>query len=201
MSTKRFFERVSFICLGIFVCFVIFQIYFYVFLPNKNRQLPLCPNVPPNLTGPFQPDMLNETLDSVETRLAFSLHKGGYFKPIDCIARNRVAVLVTCRDREGQMPIFLKNLHALLQRQQLEYQMFIVFQPHGFWFNKGALYNVGFIEALKIQAWDCFVFHDIDMVPMDDRNLYDCPRVNPRHLAVDLDKFGYKYVAFCASFK
>lgn len=77
-------------------------------------------------------------------------------------------------------------------RQQLEYQIFIIFQTHGYWFNKGALYNVGFIESMKVQKWECFIFHDIDMLPMDDRNLYDCPRMNPRHLAVDVDKYGYK---------
>ncbi len=29
--------------------------------------------------------------------------------------------------------------------------------------------NIGFIEALKIYDFDCFVFHDVDLVPEDDR--------------------------------
>ena len=29
------------------------------------------------------------------------------------------------------------------------------------------LCNIGFVEALKIKAWDCFVFHDVDHYPED----------------------------------
>lgn len=186
----KILEKVLIFCVVILVCIIGLQIYLYFFV--LNRELPLCPNVAPNVTGPFNVDMSNETLENVEKRLATSLEMGGYFRPKECHARNRVAILVTCRDREGQMPVFLKNLHTFLMRQQLEYQIFIVFQPHGYWFNKGALYNAGFIEAMKIRQWDCFIFHDIDMVPMDDRNLYDCPRISPRHMAVDVDLCGYR---------
>lgn len=144
-------EKLSIICLIISICSIIVLLCVHFFIYNEHQQLPLCPNIPPNLTGRFDLDWSNETLESVENHLASSLETGGYYKPKDCIARNRVAVLVTCRDREGQMPIFLKNLHKFMMRQQLEYQMFIIFQTHGFWFNKGALYNVGFIEAMKMR--------------------------------------------------
>jgi hypothetical protein len=29
--------------------------------------------------------------------------------------------------------------------------------------------NIGFVEALKINDFDCFVLHDVDLVPEDDR--------------------------------
>lgn len=188
----RVIEKVPILCLTILVCIITIQFLVYFFILNENAPLPLCPNVPPQVAGRFDLDMLNETMESVENRSAASLEIGGYYKPKECIARNRVAILVTCRDREGQMPVFLKNLHPFLMRQQLEYQVFIIFQTHGYWFNKGALYNAGFIEAMKVREWDCFIFHDIDMLPMDDRNLYDCPRMSPRHLAVDVDQYGYR---------
>lgn len=152
----------------------------------------LCPIQPRSLVGEFNPDISEETLEAVETRFMTVLQNGGYFKPKECRARDRVAVLVTCRGREKQLPIFLKNIHSLMMRQQLEYQIFVIFQTRGFWFNKGALYNVGYVEAMKRQKWDCFIFHDIDTIPMDDRNMYDCPRINPRHMAVDVDKFNFK---------
>lgn len=189
----KIIEKVPVCCLIISVCLLIIELCVYLFVyKDKHQPLPLCPNVPPNLTGRFHLDMSNDTMENVENYLASSLETGGYYKPKECIARNRVAILVTCRDREYQMPAFLKNLHKFLMKQQLEYQIFIIFQTHGYWFNKGALYNVGFIESMKVRKWECFIFHDIDMLPMDDRNLYDCPRMNPRHLAVDVDKYGYK---------
>ena len=35
------------------------------------------------------------------------------------------------------------------------------------------------------------MFHDVDLLPEDDRNLYTCPQ-QPRHMSVAVDKFKYK---------
>ena len=51
-------------------------------------------------------------------------------------------------------------------------------------FNKGSLFNVGFLESSKDYDWDCFVLHDVDLVAEDDRNLYICSQSNPTHLGV-----------------
>ena len=62
-------------------------------------------------------------------------------------------------------------------------------------FNRAMLFNIGYKEALKIRDFNCFVFHDVDLIPEDDRNYYGCaPR--PRHLSVAVDTFRYKYVVF-----
>lgn len=59
-------------------------------------------------------------------------------------------------------------------------------------FNRAKLLNVGFLEALKEDAaYDCFIFSDVDLVPMDDRNLYRCGD-QPRHFAIAMDKFGFR---------
>lgn len=61
--------------------------------------------------------------------------------------------------------------------------------------------NIGFVEAMKIRPFDCFIFHDVDLLPEDDRNLYTCPE-QPRHMSVAVDVFRYKYVCFaCANLK
>lgn len=51
--------------------------------------------------------------------------------------------------------------------------------------------NVGFVEALKERDFDCFVFHDVDLMPENDKNLYTCPD-QPRHMSVAVDKFKYR---------
>jgi hypothetical protein len=53
------------------------------------------------------------------------------------------------------------------------------------------LMNIGYKEAIKDYDWDCFVFHDVDLVPEDDRNLYHCP-VNPRHMSSHVNTFNYE---------
>jgi hypothetical protein len=58
-------------------------------------------------------------------------------------------------------------------------------------FNRAMLMNVGFVEALKLYDFDCFIFHDIDLMPEDDRNMYNCPE-QPRHMSVAVDTQKYK---------
>ena len=45
------------------------------------------------------------------------------------------------------------------------------------------LFNVGYAEAMKDKKWDCFIFHDVDLLPEGDRNIYNCAET-PRHLTV-----------------
>ena len=61
-------------------------------------------------------------------------------------------------------------------------------------FNRAMLMNIGFMEALKLRRYNCVIFHDVDLLPEDDRNIYTCPDHNPRHMSVAIDKFNYKSV-------
>ena len=58
-------------------------------------------------------------------------------------------------------------------------------------FNRAMLMNVGFVEALKLYNYDCFIFHDVDLLPENDQNLYTCLE-QPRHMSVAVDVLEYK---------
>ena len=48
------------------------------------------------------------------------------------------------------------------------------------------------MEALKIDpSFNCVIFHDVDLIPEDDRNMYTCS-TRPKHLSVGIDKFNYR---------
>ena len=49
-------------------------------------------------------------------------------------------------------------------------------------FNRAMLLNVGFEEAMSDRNWTCAIFHDVDLLPEDDRNIYSCPE-QPRHVS------------------
>lgn len=68
-----------------------------------------------------------------------------------------------------------------------------IFQIGEVIFNKGRVMNAGFLEAMKMFSFDCAIFHDVDLIPEHDGNLYDCGD-QPRHLSVAIDKMNYKYV-------
>ena len=61
------------------------------------------------------------------------------------------------------------------------------FQAGDIEFNRGMLFNVGYTMAMNLtnNFWKCFIFHDVDLLPEDDRNLYNCPN-NPRHMSVGM---------------
>ena len=98
-----------------------------------------------------------------------NLMPGGAFKPKDCLARTKLAVIVAYRDREEHLKIFLHHMHPIFQRQNLDYRIFVIEQTPTEEFNRGTLMNIGYTEALKMYDFDCFVFHDVDLVPEDDR--------------------------------
>lgn len=150
-----------------------------------------CPVTPPDLVGPIEVDVQPEFMENVEKKLVGKIQKGGRFKPSECRARDRVAIVVPFRDRKQHLPVLLKNLHPFLMRQQIDYGIFLVEQSTDGSFNRAKLMNVGYAEALKLYEWDCFVFHDVDLLPMDDRNLYTCPD-QPRHLSAAVDTLGFK---------
>ncbi|CAG9564960.1 unnamed protein product [Danaus chrysippus] len=58
-------------------------------------------------------------------------------------------------------------------------------------FNKGALFNIGYIVSRVFGNWHCYVFHDVDLLPIDDRVLYSCPR-QPTHMSSAVDCYDFR---------
>ena len=54
------------------------------------------------------------------------------------------------------------------------------------------LLNVGFAEAMKDFNFTCTIFHDIDLFPMNETNLYNCPTRMPLHMSARVSTFAYK---------
>ena len=153
----------------------------------------LCPLIPPKLLGRLQVLTESPTFDKIE-KLYSWLEPGGRHRPRECLSRNRVAIIVPYRDRERNLRTYLYNIHPILKRQQLDYGVYIVEQIGDEKFNKGMLMNVGFLEALKQYDYQCFIFHDVDLIPEDDRNLYTCPEEDrPRHMCVAVEQLMYNH--------
>nr|XP_020664627.1 beta-1,4-galactosyltransferase 1 [Pogona vitticeps] len=116
---------------------------------------------------------------------------GGHYTPKDCKALQKVAIIIPFRNRDEHLKYWLYYLHPILQRQQLDYGIYVINQGGEETFNRAKLLNIGFTEALKEYDYDCFVFSDVDLIPMDDRNIYKCYS-QPRHLSVSMDKFSFR---------
>ena len=152
---------------------------------HHQERLQLCPETPPSLVGPLR--VYRGPLTWEEARKNNpNVFSGGRYAPPDCKTRHgRVAIIVPYRDREDQLRLFLNHLHPILARQQLVYGIYVVDQAGLTKFNRALLFNIGYAEAVTDfgDQWDCFIFHDVDLMPEDDRNLYSCPDL-PTHMSV-----------------
>ncbi|XP_076617095.1 beta-1,4-galactosyltransferase 1-like [Chaetodon auriga] len=156
-----------------------------------SKSLGPCPDTPPGLFGPLLVEFnVERTLDQMINDISSPLQVGGRYKPTDCISQHKVAIIIPFRNRYDHLKHWLFYLHPILIRQQLDYGVYVINQEGTGVFNRAKLMNVGYVEALKEYDYECFVFSDVDLVPMDDRNLYRCFN-NPRHLAVAMDKFKF----------
>ncbi|KAH3898150.1 beta-1,4-N-acetylgalactosaminyltransferase bre-4-like isoform X2 [Dreissena polymorpha] len=157
---------------------------------NISAKRKVCSASPERLVGRLNIDLSDNT--------NFTFHKeyldiisGGTWKPRDCFARQRVAIIIPFRDRRKHLEQLQYYLIPMLKRQQLNFRFFVVEQNGNNTFNKGLIMNAAFAEVRKIEDFDCFVFHDVDMIPEDDRNIYTCTDA-PKHMSPALDKFGYR---------
>ncbi|XP_046393595.1 beta-1,4-N-acetylgalactosaminyltransferase bre-4-like, partial [Ischnura elegans] len=186
---------------------------------RPRRPLSDCPPVPPNLVGLLDIN-LNHSSSSGPLQASLSasswwsaLGSGGSWRPLDCTARHIVAIVIPYRDRWQHLLTLLSYLHPILQRQQVAYRVFVVEQYGNDTFNKGAIMNAAFRVVLQnagtMARWSspsagggarvapaasfyhCFVFHDVDLIPEDDRNMYTCPE-HPRHMSVAVDELNYR---------
>ncbi|KAM4644476.1 beta-1,4-galactosyltransferase 3 isoform 1-T1 [Amazona ochrocephala] len=159
--------------------------------PDPARPLPFCPEHSPFLVGPLTVTFSRvPTLEQIQAKNP-AVREGGRYQPPGCEPRSRTAVIIPHRNRETHLGHLLYYLHPFLQRQQLQYGIYVVHQAGNSTFNRAKLLNVGVKEALKDEEWDCLFLHDVDLIPENDHNLYTCDPWNPKHVSVAMNKFGY----------
>lgn len=53
---------------------------------------------------------------------------GGRYAPKDCISPHKVAIIIPFRNRQEHLKYWLYYLHPILQRQQLDYGIYVINQ-------------------------------------------------------------------------
>ncbi|CAH2218970.1 beta-1,4-galactosyltransferase 4, partial [Pelobates cultripes] len=134
----------------------------------------------------FEPALTLEQVQSKNPSV-----KDGLYHPTTCQSQQKVAIIIPFRNREMHLVYLLNHLHPFLQRQQIEYGIYVVHQAGTEKFNRAKLMNVGYLEASKEKLWDCFIFHDVDLLPENDLNLYLCD-TEPKQLVVVKNTSNYK---------
>ncbi|XP_053320048.1 beta-1,4-galactosyltransferase 1-like isoform X1 [Spea bombifrons] len=157
---------------------------------SVNYRLPLCNEIPPSLHTLTINTSIKVTFEKIIAENT-NVQYGGHGKPESCQAHQKIAIVIPYRNREPHLKMWLYNMHPFLQKQQADYGIYVVEQSQNTTFNRAKLMNIGYTEALKDYDYNCFIFSDVDIIPMDLRNLYRCSK-NPRHLANAVDKFDFR---------
>jgi len=160
--------------------------------PRRALDNVTCPRIPPGLLGPIKVSNKSLDMEVVNAMMVDGFSSGGFYKPIQCLFNFSVALIIPFRNRDAHLSTFLNHIIPILKRQRLEFGIYVVDQASGSQFNRGMLMNIGFKEALKDKPWDCFIFHDVDLLPADDRILYSCSTRAPRHLSAAIDIYQFK---------
>ena len=130
--------------------------------------------------------------------------KDGFYSTIlndACESIFYVAVIIPHRDRISHLKILLNNLHRFISKQKINFKIFVVEPVKNITFNRALLFNIGYIESLKIDVksnsnykWDCFILHDVDLIPENTQISYKCDSLHPLHLSVTSNDWNYMYV-------
>lgn len=114
----------------------------------------------------------------------------------NCVPKERIAILVSMKNREENLNTFLIYMHYFLQKQRIAYKIFVIEQSDGdhIMFNKGRLYNIGFkyvIENEKEWEFNCIFLHDIDLLPTNFNLEYSCSDM-PKHMSIHITRLSDK---------
>lgn len=101
---------------------------FNQFQYNNSFLKPFCPFVSPFLVGQVNVDenVLNQVDLDEKFSGDFGPMSGGHWRPKDCIAQSKVAIIVPYRDRDLHLRLFLNHMHSFLRKQLIEYSIYII---------------------------------------------------------------------------
>lgn len=151
----------------------------FVDRPFSNRNFQSCDIPPKNASLIFEE----------ETKRLVS----GEYSPSDCTPKERIAIIIPYRNREMHLIVFLNYVIEFLMRQRRHFAIIVLEQSANKTFNKGVLLNAGFLETRKLGHFDCFFYHDVDLLPLNIEKFYKCPEHGVvQHWACAIDKFDYR---------
>ncbi|XP_043476521.1 beta-1,4-galactosyltransferase 7 [Leptopilina heterotoma] len=109
-------------------------------------------------------------------------------------SKHQLAILVPFRDRFDELLKFAPHMKKFLDKQNLDYHIFILNQVDKYRFNRASLINVGFLEVKN--NYDYIAMHDVDLLPMNDELLYSFPETGPFHVSSPKLHPRYHYDTF-----
>ncbi|KER29490.1 hypothetical protein T265_03870 [Opisthorchis viverrini] len=128
-------------------------------LTSQERNLKLVGNL--TIT---KEDLASKDLQNLSRELEPHVNGGSWMYRDPSVSQNRrcdvsdhsaVTIIIPLRNRWHQVPALLSTLIPLLRKQKICHRIFIVEQADDAPFNRAKLFNVGFVEAIKLFRLGC----------------------------------------------
>ena len=144
----------------------------------------------------FMYDRINHTsFQPNNTRYPYKNDKNCFY-PTYCKFHKLVHIIVPYRDRAKQKAAFSIYMEKFLKVQHRAFCIVYVEQYDKQAFNRAKLMNIGAELAIKNPKYssfeNCFIFHDVDLLPLTSKNLYTCFTHQAVHLCDKIDRYSYR---------
>ncbi|CAH8652712.1 unnamed protein product [Heterobilharzia americana] len=100
----------------------------------------------------------------------------------------RSVIIIPYRERAEHLVELIPRLVELLTKQNICHLLVVSEQTDQYPFNKGIIMNAAFVEALNWIPFHCAIFHDVDLLPLNNAVPYSCS-LYPKHISLCVDKF------------
>lgn len=68
------------------------------------------------------------TFHDLQNEFRNSNLQNGHYQPPNCLPQSQIALIIPYRNRTEHLNIFLRNIHPFLQKQRLDYTIFVIEQ-------------------------------------------------------------------------
>lgn len=103
---------------------------------------------------------------------------------------HKLGICIPYRNRESHLNELLPKLEKHLNKQGIEYGVYVAHQVDDKLFNRGTMKNIAAVKAME-DGCDYVAFHDVDMLPHDETCDYSYPYDTPIHIATKLSKYSW----------
>lgn len=159
---------------------------------NSDTSQPLCDCIPGDLIHQLDVGVRERELSMLSQSPEMNHYRDRYWTPEFCTARFRITIIIPYSGEEDLLKILLHRLHRILRKQSVEYIIFTVEYGKSALFQKGPLLNAGFKHVVKEFNPDCVIFHEVNLVPEDGRNFYQCLNHSVLHLSPSQSHLKYR---------
>ena len=102
--------------------------------------------------------------------------------------KHKLGICIPYRNRKDHLDKLIPELSQYLKKKGINHKFYVGHQVDEKLFNRGAMKNIAAHYAFN-DGCDYVAWHDVDMVPHDNKCDYSYPEETPIHIATKLSKY------------